>query len=40
MGKYPLEDKMATDKRSDFEEMDVILRGINGSMGSALNSAW
>lgn len=40
VGKYPLEDKLATDKRSDFEEMDVILRGIIGSMESALKSAW
>ena len=40
VGMYPLEDKMATDKRSDFEEMDVILRGIIASMEAALKSAW
>ncbi|MCC6841128.1 MAG: hypothetical protein IT230_13305 [Flavobacteriales bacterium] len=40
VGMYPLEDKMATDKRSDFEEMDVILRGIIASMEAALKSTW
>ena len=40
VGMYPLEDKMATDKRSDFEEMDVILRGIIKSMQAALASEW
>lgn len=40
VGTYPLEDKMATDKRSDFEEMDVILRGIIASMEAALKSDW
>ncbi|MBP8824494.1 MAG: hypothetical protein KBH07_12700 [Flavobacteriales bacterium] len=40
VGMYPLEDKMATDKRSDFEEMDVILRGIIASMEAALKSGW
>lgn len=40
VGMYPLEDKMATDKRSDFEEMDTILRGILASMQAALKSDW
>ena len=40
VGMYALEDKMATDKRSDFEEMDVILRGIISSMEAALKSEW
>lgn len=40
VGMYPLEDKLATDKRSDFEEMDVILRGIIASMEAALKSSW
>jgi hypothetical protein len=40
VGMYPLEDKMATDKRSDFEEMDVILRGIIASMQASLKSEW
>jgi hypothetical protein len=40
VGMYPLEDKMATDKRSDFEAMDEILRGIIASMEAALKSAW
>lgn len=40
VGMYPLEDKMATDKRSDFEEMDTILRGIIASMQAALKSEW
>jgi hypothetical protein len=31
---------MATDKRSDFEEMDVILRGIIASMQASLKSEW
>ncbi len=40
VGKYPLEDELATDKRSDFEEMDAILRGIIASLVSALKSEW
>jgi hypothetical protein len=40
VGMYPLEDKMATDKKSDFEEMDVILRGVIKSMEAALKDAW
>ncbi len=40
VGMYPLEDKMATDKKSDFEEMDVILRGVIASMEAALKSTW
>ena len=40
VGMYPLEDDMATDKRSDFEEMDVILRGIISSLEAALTSEW
>lgn len=40
VGMYPLEDKMATDKRSDFEAMDVILRRIIASMEAALQSEW
>jgi hypothetical protein len=40
VGMYPLEDKLATDKRSDFEEMDVILSGIIDSMKAAMKSEW
>jgi len=40
VGMYPLEDKMATDKRSDFEAMDTILRRIIASMEAALQSEW
>ena len=40
VGMYPLEDKMATDKKSDFEEMDVILRGVIKSMEAALKDNW
>jgi hypothetical protein len=40
VGMYPLEDKMATDKRSDFEEMDKILTGIIASLEAALKSTW
>lgn len=40
VGMYPLEDKLATDKRKDFEAMDVILRGIIDSMKAALKSEW
>ncbi len=40
VGTYPLEDRMATDKRSDLEEIDVILRGIIASMEAALKSSW
>ncbi len=36
VGKYPLEDKMATDKKSDFEAMDQILTGILSSMDASL----
>jgi hypothetical protein len=36
VGKYPLEDKMATDKKSDFEAMDEILSGILRSMDASL----
>ncbi len=40
VGMYPLEDKMATDKRSDFEEMDKILTDIIASLEAALKSTW
>lgn len=40
VGMYPLEDKLATDKRKDFEAMDSILRGIIASMNAALKSDW
>jgi hypothetical protein len=40
VGMYPLEDKMATDKKSDFEEMNVILTGIIKSMEAALKDPW
>jgi hypothetical protein len=36
VGKYPLEDKMATDKREDFEEMHAILNNILKSLDAAL----
>jgi hypothetical protein len=40
VGMYPLEDKMATDKKSDFEEMNVILTGIIKSMEAAFKAPW
>lgn len=40
VGMYPLEDKMATDKRDDFEAMDKILSGIIASLEAALKSEW
>ena len=40
VGKYPLEDKMATDQRKDFEAMDEILRKIIASMEAAVKSTW
>ena len=40
VGMYPLEDKLATDKRDDFEAIDTILRGIIGSLEAAMKSEW
>lgn len=36
VGKYPLEDKMATDKRSDLEEIHVICTRIIASLEAAM----
>lgn len=40
VGMYALEDKMATHKRRDLEEIDVILRRIVASLEAALKSDW
>ncbi|MCB0812091.1 MAG: DUF4468 domain-containing protein [Flavobacteriales bacterium] len=39
-GTYPLEDKMATDKKSDLREIDEILERVLGSLNAALQSEW
>ena len=39
-GTYPLEDKMATDKKSDLREIDEILRRVVASLEAALKSEW
>ena len=36
VGKYPLEDKMATDKRSDLEEIHVICSNILASLKASM----
>lgn len=36
VGKYPLEDKMATDKKSDLEAIDTICKGIVASLEAAM----
>ena len=40
VGKYPLEDKLATDEREDFEKMHAILTGVLKSLGAAMASEW
>ncbi|MBK6775043.1 MAG: DUF4468 domain-containing protein [Flavobacteriales bacterium] len=40
VGKYPLEDKMATDERDDFEAMHAILTGVLKSLDAAMVSEW
>lgn len=40
VGKYPLEDKMATDEREDFEAMHTILTGVLKSLEAAMASEW
>ncbi|MCB0769825.1 MAG: hypothetical protein KDC00_05405 [Flavobacteriales bacterium] len=37
VGKYPLEDKMATDKRSDLEEIHAICERILASLGAEMS---
>lgn len=40
VGKYPLEDKLATDEREDFEKMHAILTGVIKSLDAAMTSEW
>ncbi|MEO8068631.1 MAG: hypothetical protein ABI599_13120 [Flavobacteriales bacterium] len=40
VGKYPLEDKLATDERDDFEAMHAILTGVLKSLDAAMTSEW